>query len=47
MSTMTLSPAPTTVTAHIEGVRDGRFTSWTLDEYCSRFTGQPADDRTG
>jgi hypothetical protein len=31
-------------TAHIEGVRDGRFTSWTVDEYCSRFTGKPAAD---
>jgi putative lumazine-binding protein len=31
-------------TAHIEGIRDGRFTSWTLDEYCARFTGKPADD---
>ena len=31
-------------TAHIEGVREGRFTSWTLDEYCSRFTGKPAAD---
>ena len=31
-------------TAHIEGVRDGRFTSWTLDEYCALFTGRPAPD---
>jgi 3-hydroxyisobutyrate dehydrogenase len=31
-------------TAHIEGIRDGRFTSWTVDEYCSRFTGRPAPD---
>jgi hypothetical protein len=31
-------------TAHIEGIRDGKFSSWTLDEYCSRFTGQPAPD---
>jgi hypothetical protein len=31
-------------TAHIEGVREGKFTSWTVDEYCSRFTGKPADD---
>lgn len=29
-------------TAHIEGIRDGKFTSWTVDEYCSRFTGKPA-----
>ena len=32
------------LTAHIEGVRDGKFTSWTVDEYCSRFRGQPAAD---
>ena len=31
-------------TAHIEGVRDGKFTSWTLDEYCQNFTGKPAAD---
>ena len=31
-------------TAHIEGVRDGKFTSWTADEYISRFTGKPAAD---
>lgn len=31
-------------TAHIEGLRDGRFTSWTLDEYCKLFTGKPAPD---
>lgn len=31
-------------TAHIEGVRDGKFTSWTVDEYCSRFRGRPAAD---
>ncbi|MEO3824683.1 nuclear transport factor 2 family protein [Actinomadura sp. B10D3] len=31
-------------TAHIEGVRDGRFVSWTLDEYCEVFTGRPAED---
>ena len=31
-------------TAHIEGVRDGTFTSWTVDEYCSRFSGKPAPD---
>jgi hypothetical protein len=29
-------------TAHIEGIRDGRFTSWTLGEYCALFTGTPA-----
>ena len=31
-------------TAHIEGIRDGQFSSWTVDEYCSRFTGKPAPD---
>jgi hypothetical protein len=31
-------------TAHIEGIRDGRFVSWTVDEYCSRFGGKPAAD---
>lgn len=33
-------------TAHIEGVQDGKVVSWTLDEYCSRFTGKPADDES-
>jgi hypothetical protein len=34
-------------TAHIEGVRDGKFVSWTLDEYCARFSGRPdADEST-
>ena len=31
-------------TAHIEGIRDGEFTSWTLDEYCALFNGNPAPD---
>jgi hypothetical protein len=31
-------------TAHIEGIREGRFTSWMLDEYCALFTGEPAED---
>ena len=31
-------------TAHIEGLRDGAFISMTLEEYCSRFPGKPADD---
>lgn len=31
-------------TAHVEGVRDGAFTSWDLDEFCALFTGKPADD---
>lgn len=29
-------------TAHIEGIRDGEFVSWTVEEYCSRFNGKPA-----
>lgn len=31
-------------TAHVEGLRDGAFVSWNLDDYCSVFTGRPADD---
>ncbi|MBH5337458.1 nuclear transport factor 2 family protein [Streptomyces pactum] len=31
-------------TAHIEGIRDGAFVSWPLDEYCALFTGRPAAD---
>ncbi|WP_330457376.1 nuclear transport factor 2 family protein [Streptomyces sp. NBC_00820] len=31
-------------TAHIEGIRDGAFISWPLDEYCTLFQGQPAPD---
>lgn len=30
--------------AHIEGIRDGVFTSWTAAEYSGRFTGRPAAD---
>ena len=30
--------------AHIEGIRDGVFTSWTVSEYAGRFTGRPAAD---
>jgi 3-hydroxyisobutyrate dehydrogenase-like beta-hydroxyacid dehydrogenase len=30
--------------AHIEGLRDGRFVSWSLEEYCGLFPGHPADD---
>jgi hypothetical protein len=30
--------------AHIEGNREGKFTSWTLDEYCGLFKGKPAAD---
>ena len=31
-------------TAHIEGIRDGKFLSWTTDEYIAGFKGKPADD---
>ena len=31
-------------TAHIEGIRDGAFDTWRLDEYCALFPGQPAPD---
>lgn len=31
-------------TAHVEGLRDGAFVSWGLDEFCALFTGKPADD---
>ncbi|MGW0866600.1 nuclear transport factor 2 family protein [Streptomyces sp. NPDC002611] len=31
-------------TAHIEGIRDGAFVSWRLDEYCALFRGRPAPD---
>jgi Putative lumazine-binding len=31
-------------TAHIEGVRDGAFSSWTMQEYIARFDGTPAAD---
>ena len=31
-------------TAHIEGNRDGKFVSWTIVEYASRFAGKPAAD---
>ncbi|MFD5477581.1 nuclear transport factor 2 family protein [Streptomyces hawaiiensis] len=31
-------------TAHIEGLRDGVFVSWSLDEYCTLFPGRPAPD---
>lgn len=31
-------------TARIEGIREGRLTSWTLEEYCALFTGAPAID---
>jgi len=31
-------------TAHIEGIREGKFVSWTAEEYSSRFTGKPPAD---
>jgi 3-hydroxyisobutyrate dehydrogenase-like beta-hydroxyacid dehydrogenase len=31
-------------TAHIEGMRNGAFVSWRLDDYCALFNGQPAPD---
>ncbi|PZG94079.1 6-phosphogluconate dehydrogenase [Streptomyces sp. NTH33] len=31
-------------TAHVEGIRDGAFVSWRLDEYCALFPGRPAPD---
>jgi Putative lumazine-binding len=33
-------------TAHIEGMRDGKFTSWTIDKYCENFKGKPAVDES-
>ena len=32
-------------TAHIEGVRDGEFTSWDLQAYCARFDGPSPDEQ--
>lgn len=31
-------------TAHIEGIREGKFVSWTVDEYASRFNGPAPDE---
>jgi 3-hydroxyisobutyrate dehydrogenase-like beta-hydroxyacid dehydrogenase len=31
-------------TAHIEGIRNGEFVSWRLEEYCAIFPGRPAPD---
>ena len=31
-------------TAHIEGIRNGVFASWTVDQYVARFRGTPAPD---
>lgn len=33
-------------TAHVETLREGKFTSWTLDEYCGFFKGSPAPDES-
>nr|WP_194915475.1 nuclear transport factor 2 family protein [Catenulispora rubra] len=30
--------------AHVDGIRGGAFVSWPLEQYCSLFTGQPAED---
>lgn len=31
-------------TAHVEGIRNGTFTSWTVDQYVGGFRGTPAPD---
>lgn len=31
-------------TAHIEGLRDGKFTSWTVEHYASLFGGKPSPE---
>lgn len=31
-------------TAHIEGIRNGQFVSWTVDQYVANFRGRPAAD---
>ena len=33
-------------TAHVEGIRNGAFTSWTIDQYVQGFRGQPAADES-
>src|SRR5918998_3303040 len=33
-------------TAHIEGIRNGSFTSWTVDQYVANFRGTPAADES-
>jgi hypothetical protein len=33
-------------TAHIEGIREGKFTSWTLDEYVALFKGAPSPEES-
>lgn len=32
--------------AHVEGLRDGAFVSWDLEDYCALFTGEPAADES-
>ena len=32
--------------AHIEGIRNGAFTSWTVDQYVAGFRGTPAPDES-
>jgi hypothetical protein len=32
--------------AHVEGLRDGRFVSWNVEEYCALFDGTPAVDES-
>jgi len=36
--------APFLPTAHIEGIRNGAFTSWTVNQYVGNFRGTPAPD---
>ena len=31
-------------TAHVEGNRDGKFVSWTAEQYAGNFSGKPAAD---
>lgn len=31
-------------TAHVEGIRQGEFVSWPVDDYCALFRGEPAPD---
>jgi hypothetical protein len=33
-------------TAHVEGLRDGTFVSWTLEDYCGLFDGPAEDEAT-
>jgi 3-hydroxyisobutyrate dehydrogenase-like beta-hydroxyacid dehydrogenase len=33
-------------TAHVEGMREGAFVSWSLDTYCGLFSGEPAEDES-